>query len=470
MSSIKEASTAKKEASARIASPVTKKQKLEESDSDNDSYHSDSEEYNYTDSDDDDTQVDSLNVRNMEQKRRYLSILSKFPFHKQWCETMLAWELNPPRTDQDCHVALDVNDDNPLEVSFTIFDAESNVRGNFKWAVPVGGQKEHDESLLYPIVPPTMTFEAPRLLFKHLLQLHFWPDFQSERWNFCTDLSVVFQDIIALLFSSKPIDNNLNLGKPEHLLLALADKTRIFPSFTTSSSLPTFGVTKMSPAGGGGNSSKSSTRVGFTKGTGYSDRRSEKTMDATTWNAKAQESEQILNELWLVKEALAPEVLLGSSLINYILATLAAASLNEFESKSEFYSNVFEWCLVLLQKEQEHRAIANAGNTTTTTAATTMATTATNGQPTSMSKNMQVLTQQLIKCNDDLQGLVKLSGSSGQLEQRLMEINQQFQEVYQTTCSNASMSSPTSSASSASSASSPSLPFPWSIAPGVNRP
>ena len=51
-----EASTAKKEASARIASPVTKKQKLEESDSDNDSYHSDSEEYNYTDSDDDDAE------------------------------------------------------------------------------------------------------------------------------------------------------------------------------------------------------------------------------------------------------------------------------------------------------------------------------------------------------------------------------------------------------------------------------
>ena len=431
----------------------------DEQDEDEDEDEDDDDDYYYSDSDDDGANNTDSSDMNMEQKRRYHLILQKHPSHKTWVKQILEWEINPPKHPiHSCTVMVDLQNDDPLNVNFSVFDDSGNSRGSFSWRVNLGD----DPNKLFPVVPPTMDFHAPRLPFNDLVALKFWPDFQPERWNFCADLNSIFTDILTLLLTTSVLNSSLILTEQEELLLLLTSTTRVFPGRETNSELPTFGVTKMVLQ----NKSNNSSKKGFSKGTGYSSghRGTQAPTDMSKWNVKEKAAKSILFKLWEQRDHIADQVLLGSSLLDYAIVTLSASSLNEFETRADFFLLLFEWSLRLFQRGTaviadmaDMNTSMNTSTNTSTSTKTTSSTSSTNSTSSNstsssnkiasdMNEKLNVLCQYVSKSNDDLQSLAQLSGSSGKLETRLLEINQHFlqhvnQKKNQTTSSSLSPSS-----------------------------
>ena len=290
----------------------------------------------------------------------------------------------------------------PGKIQFTLFDADGNVRGQFAWSVTGTGGLVMDAALekqgkLFPNVPPTMTFSHPRLPFKDVLQLKFWPDFQPERWNFCADLNSIVSDVFSLLLSTKPSAPTLELSSSENMLIRLADLARIFPT-TTSSTLPTFGVQKVAASDPPGIQKR-----GFKKGTGYSGssngRGANQVTDTSGWSKRERVIASLLAELWGSRAQIPEEALESCCITLLVRQTLASTSLQEFEAKSSYYSNLFEWGLFLYQKRGPR------------------------------AENMSSLGAQIKRWNKELQDLAKLSGDAGPMEVRILSITAEIEKI-----------------------------------------
>ena len=135
-----------------------------------------------------------------------------------------------------------------------------------------------EERSIFPIVPPTLTWQGPRLPFDSILRITFHPDFQPDRWNLCTDLNTVLRRIICIALSSPVVNENFEFTPVEEKLIELSAVTQIYSSDDVEANgLATFGVSAKLALADGAESETASPDVGdkrkkggFAKGTGYS--------------------------------------------------------------------------------------------------------------------------------------------------------------------------------------------------------
>ena len=98
--------------------------------------------------------------------------------------------------------------------------------------------------LIFPVVPPTLKWMSPRLPFKDILRITYYPDFQPDLWNICTDLFAVLRKIVTISLTSSVVDVDLDFTEAEKLLLELSSLTKIYSTEDANFELATFGVSK----------------------------------------------------------------------------------------------------------------------------------------------------------------------------------------------------------------------------------
>ncbi|GMI57112.1 hypothetical protein TeGR_g945, partial [Tetraparma gracilis] len=142
----------------------------------------------------------------------------------------------------------------PPQPSFTFQDSSlSPAAKRSKQSAEESEKLLLDSKLIFPIVPPTLTWNAPQLSFADVQRITFHPDFQPDRWNVCTDLSHVLRSIMKIALSSPPLSLDYSPAPAETLLLRLTSLARIYDAADASGDLTTFGVsTKLALVDGSG--------------------------------------------------------------------------------------------------------------------------------------------------------------------------------------------------------------------------
>ncbi|GMH66333.1 hypothetical protein TrLO_g3246 [Triparma laevis f. longispina] len=135
------------------------------------------------------------------------------------------------------------------------------------------------EKLIYPVVPPSVTWNGPRLSFKNMSRIIYLPELQPSLWNLCTDLNSTLKRMFEISLSSPVLSEILTFTPAEEELLNLQKLSRICERSDSDGNLVSFGVSKdfaLSDGKGDGVSKKRGLgedgprTTGFAKGTGYS--------------------------------------------------------------------------------------------------------------------------------------------------------------------------------------------------------
>uniref|UniRef100_A0A7S3PQ30 UBC core domain-containing protein n=1 Tax=Aplanochytrium stocchinoi TaxID=215587 RepID=A0A7S3PQ30_9STRA len=291
-------------------------------------------------------------------RARYHRMLNRFPDNRIWVKQVLAWEQ---KFNFDNLILMEFRDKNPLSVFFTIFDKESNIRARFSLSVPASLKEieinkfEIDNSNgtcqcgevsiakaepeRFPQVPPTMEYFGPRTLpFKKVIQLMYWTELRVENWNVCSSVDSILADIREFVLTAKPREpEDRDFNEYESLLLRLSELTGIFPTVTSSSSLPRFGVQQP----------KSSKKVRRRHaGIGYSSTRGTQ----MTWEQDTRRQDEIveiLRKLWEKREQIDNALLADSCLVAYVTQSLKNTSLMEIQSRMSAYFDLFAWALFI---------------------------------------------------------------------------------------------------------------------------
>lgn len=212
-----------------------------------------SDDCNYNYSSDDDGEDDTAHLALIKRRSR---LKRKFPQHHVWLGQLFEWEEKMPELYQ-----MDFSDENPLEVQFMVVK-EADVLACFTWTVPAaspcaaadaststpssgaGGPAKAKRASsapnslakaegppatrLFPDVPPTMRFLAPRLDFPSLLRLEFWDCLLPARWNLCQNLTEVLVDIREFTSGAMLVSPELALTEVESELFALSRVTELY--------------------------------------------------------------------------------------------------------------------------------------------------------------------------------------------------------------------------------------------------
>mmetsp|Transcript_1514 Transcript_1514/g.2654 ORF Transcript_1514/g.2654 Transcript_1514/m.2654 type:complete len:376 (-) Transcript_1514:1970-3097(-) len=70
-----------------------------------------------------------------------------------------------------------------------------------------GDKLKCTEKLIYPVTPPKVHWNGPRLPFKDMCRIMFLPELQNDRWNICTDLNNSLKRIFNIAMESEVVES-----------------------------------------------------------------------------------------------------------------------------------------------------------------------------------------------------------------------------------------------------------------------
>jgi len=219
-----------------------------------------------------------------------------------------------------------------------------------------------ESKLIFPVVPPTVTWRGPRLSFRDMMRVQFLATVQPDRWNMCTDLEVVLKKMFRIILEADVVDPSLELTPIEVQLVELTRLSKIYDDEEDdeedgeSQKLVAFGVDKKFALATPTKKQKmSAAETGFAKGTGYSGGR-EKTDAGATSKGDMQKAEEIVRSLYLNSGDDVPlDTLLGSCLPRLCALRLKEAgnSIMEIEQHASVYMYVCLWGARLYRRMRE---------------------------------------------------------------------------------------------------------------------